>query len=428
MDAPDLAACPLCSCLCDDLRLTHDGGRITRCENACHLAEPWLLGLGQTARPTAAIEGRPVAIEAAVDRAAELLDQAWAPLVYGLVRSSTAARRAAVALGERTGATIDPACSPGVAASLLATQEVGEATCTLGEVRNRADLVVFWGADPVTTHPRHLERYALFARGRFTRSGRRDRTLVVVDQGPTATSALADLHVPVDTGKDFEALSVLAALLRDAPLRPEAETGAPLDRLQSLAARMKGCRYGIVFYGPGLAARDGGSQHVEALLRLVRDLNRTTRFSARSMGPSAGTRGADLVLTWQTGFPVAVNLARGYPRYQPNEGSAGRLLDRGEVDAAVVVGSAGLEALGPRAVAHLRRIPTVVLDEAAPPPGIAPTVCFTTAVSGVHRSGTAYRMDGVPVRLRAPVPSDYPSDEDVLTLITRRLATGGTAG
>ena len=26
--------------------------------------------------------------------------------------------------------------------------------------RERADLVIYWGCDPVTTHPRHIERYA----------------------------------------------------------------------------------------------------------------------------------------------------------------------------------------------------------------------------------------------------------------------------
>ena len=41
----------------------------------------------------------------------------------------------------------------------MALQQVGESTCTLGEVRNRADLVIVWGSDPVVTHPRHLERY-----------------------------------------------------------------------------------------------------------------------------------------------------------------------------------------------------------------------------------------------------------------------------
>jgi len=36
-------------------------------------------------------------------------------------------------------------------------------------------------------------------------------------------------------------------------------------------------------------------------------------------------------------------------------------------------------------------------------------------VTGVDAEGTAYRMDGVPIRTKKVVSSDYPSDEDVLT-------------
>jgi formylmethanofuran dehydrogenase subunit B len=35
------------------------------------------------------------------------------------------------------------------APSVMAIQEVGESTCTLGEVKNRADLVIFWGSNPI---------------------------------------------------------------------------------------------------------------------------------------------------------------------------------------------------------------------------------------------------------------------------------------
>jgi formylmethanofuran dehydrogenase subunit B len=70
-----------------------------------------------------------------------------------------------------------------------------------------------------------------------------------------------------------------------------------------------------------------------------------------------------------------------------------------------------------KAVAHLRRIPTIALDYPTVESLIAPTIRFTTAVYGVHRPGTAYRMDGIPIPLRAFLPTDYPSDCDVLKMI-----------
>ena len=66
-------ACTLCSCVCDDLRVTVRDGRIVRAENACALAEPWLLGQDSAKPPSAEIDGRPVEFDEAVARAAELL-------------------------------------------------------------------------------------------------------------------------------------------------------------------------------------------------------------------------------------------------------------------------------------------------------------------------------------------------------------------
>jgi formylmethanofuran dehydrogenase subunit B len=164
-----------------------------------------------------------------------------------------------------------------------------------------------------------------------------------------------------------------------------------------------------------------GHRSVEALLRLVTDLNDFTRFYARRMRVQGDVAGADTVLAWQTGYPFSVNLARGYPRYNPGEFSAQGLLERGEADACLLVGSEGVAAFSPAARAHLRGIPTIVLDYPTVDAAVPPTVRFTTAVYGIHRGGTAYRMDEVPVPLRAVLPAEYPTDAEVLDLLAGRL-------
>jgi formylmethanofuran dehydrogenase subunit B len=71
----------------------------------------------------------------------------------------------------------------------------------------------------------------------------------------------------------------------------------------------------------------------------------------------------------------------------------------------------------PAARERLAGLPTVVLDYPTVESATPPTVRFTTAAYGVHLPGTAYRMDEVPVPLRAFLPAEYPSDADVLTAL-----------
>jgi len=284
-------------------------------------------------------------------------------------------------------------------------------------VRNRADLVIFWGSDPVSTHPRHWERYSVEPTGRFIPDGRGNRFVVVVDTVRTASADAADLFIPIEPGRHFEALHVLRALVQGS--LPEAcdcdEASVPL--MAELANRMTAARCGAIFFGVALAQGDTGHCNVQALLQLVTDLNDRGRWYAMAMRVQGNVVGADSVLLWQTGYPFAVNMGHGYPRYNPGEFSVQTLLERGEADACLIVASETLNWLSPQAIDHLRQIPTVILD----PPGVVsavpPTVQFRTATPGIHLDGTAYRMDGVPVPLRAVLPTRYPTDQEVLANI-----------
>src|SRR3954451_20753199 len=83
-------ACTVCGCVCDDLKLTFAGDRLTSAQGACKLAEPWFAALSDLpVRPAASIEGKPATLDEAIGRAAEILRESRAPLVWGLSRSST---------------------------------------------------------------------------------------------------------------------------------------------------------------------------------------------------------------------------------------------------------------------------------------------------------------------------------------------------
>jgi formylmethanofuran dehydrogenase subunit B len=412
--------CTVCACLCDDLSITHREGRIIQAERACSLAEPWYLRQGTGPSNAAEVDGKSVPPGEAIHRAASILDRSKAPLIYGLSRSSTEGQRAAVRLADVLGATIDTTASLGHGPSVMAVQEEGESTCTLGEARNRADLVIFWGTNPAVSHPRHFERYSVDPIGEFLPGGRQDRTVVVIDIQPTETSAAADLFIQVEPGRDFEALWTLRMLLQGQAPLPGATTGIPPDVLSDLLDRMRRCKYGVVFFGFGLSRGRHGHSTVEALLKLVRELNQHTRFNVRRMRGSGDVTGADMVLAWQTGYPFSVNLARGYPRYNPGEYSALALLERREVDACLFVGSHGIQRYSQTARSFLREIPTIVLDSPGAEVPLQPTVRFTTAIYGIHAAGTAYRMDEVPLPLAAFLPSDLPTDARVLTEIQNR--------
>ena len=90
---------------------------------------------------------------------------------------------------------------------------------------------------------------------------------------------------------------------------------------------------------------------------------------------------------------------------------------------ALVVAADPWSTLPQAALDHLARIPRVVIDRKVTPASLAARVHFTTAAPGIGSTGTAYRMDKVPLRLRSALPSPHGTDEDVLRGIHDAITT-----
>ena len=176
------ATCLGCGCGCDDVAVRIDGGVIVDLTPPCPLAREWF-GDG-SAGDRVLVSGQSAEPAAAIAEAARVLAGARSRVLVGIGTDlSSQAQREAVAIADLLGGTVDTATSPAAAAGLLAAQRRGRATATLGEIRNRADVVLFWAVDPGTRYPRYLSRYALDPAGTHIPQGRRGRTVISANVG-----------------------------------------------------------------------------------------------------------------------------------------------------------------------------------------------------------------------------------------------------
>ncbi len=410
--------CHFCGCLCDDIEVTVENGEIVKVAKECAISRSMFLNHHKNlAKPMAG--GKEASIDECIEETVSILTHARHLLIYGLSSTTCEAQRKAIELAELVGGSIDSTSSVCHGPTTLALQAVGEVTCTLGEIKNRADLVVFWGCNPAEAHIRHMAKYSVSATGQFTPNGRRDRTIVVVDVRRTPTARAADILLQVKPNKDYECLSALRAILKGEKLDADEVGGLPIGELVELSERMKKCRFGIIFFGMGLTMTGGKHFNVSAALSLVRDLNHFTKFTVMPMRGHSNVAGSDATLTWQTGYPYAVNFSRGYPQYGPGEFSAVDLLARKEVDAALILASDPIAHFPYQAAGYLKEIPTIAIDPKRSLTTEIAKVVIPTATAGISAEGTAYRMDNIPIRLRKVVDSPYPSDEEILDRIIK---------
>jgi formylmethanofuran dehydrogenase subunit B len=225
--------------------------------------------------------------------------------------------------------------------------------------------------------------------------------------------------VKVEPNKDYELLQAFRALIRDQELEVDKVAGVPVEYLEEVADAMVSCDFGALFFGLGLTMSSGKLRNIDAALSLVRDLNMRTKFVIMPMRGHFNVTGANTVFTWQTGYPYAVDFSLGYPRYNPGETSVVDVLLRKESDAALIVASDPVSNFPRKAAEHLVENPLVVIDPHMNVTAQMADVLIPSAFVGIEASGTAYRMDHVPIPLKKVVdpPRGILPDDEILRRI-----------
>ena len=398
--------CLGCGCACDDIGIVVRDGRIAEARNACALGRTWF-GDGQLPARSR-IGGRDAGLDETLAEAGRLLTSASRPLAYLAPGISCETQREGAAIADMLRARLDSVTSASALSYVLSGQERGYASATLGEIRNRADVVVFWSIDLDGRYPRFASRYAPEPSGTHVPAGRRSRTVIAVDVGTAMTVADADRRVTIDPADEIAVLAALQAIARspDAGAAFTAFTGRAWDAARAIAPLLLSARYLALVYDAEPDERSARSgQRFDALTALSQALNDSTRCAGIALRAGGNRSGADAVLTSQTGYPMAVDFARGFPRYAPHDGSAVGSSSRGAIDVALVLGDAAL--VPPTVVAALSAssVSTIAVGPRASEATLGSVaVAIDTGTDGIHSAGTAFRTDDVPLPLRALLP------------------------
>ena len=406
------AVCLGCGCACDDIAVHVFGDRITEARNACALGARWF---GDGVIPSAIrVNGADAALSDALATVSVSIKQARQTAIYLAPEITCEAQREAIALGDLVRGVVDTISSATVLPTIIASQERGRASATLGEIRNRADVVVFWGVDPNERYPRFPSRYAPEPIGLYLGGGRKARRVIAVDVGDSRGPADADVRVAVDAPHEVATLIATAAMVR----KPETSFDEPLASTAALLAKeLRAGRYVALVADaePQVSSTNDlrphflDPQRAEALIALTQTLNRSTRCALNTLRAGGNRSGAEAVLTAHAGYPTGVTFANGFPLYRPHDStrSADAVLvvgDASQVPADVMARFSGgpVAIIGPRASVHrpVQSQAGLSADERAAQAARAAVVTIDTGIAGIHVNGTALRMDDVPLRLR----------------------------
>jgi formylmethanofuran dehydrogenase subunit B len=414
--------CPFCGSLCDDGEVVVEDEKIVETRNLCTIGTAKFMNAQdrhhRITKPMTREKGelKEATFDKAIKKAAEILVKSERPLFYGFSSTECDATRVGFELAEEVNAIIDTCATVCHGPSIIAVQEVGLPGCTLGQVKNRADVIVYWGCNPAHAHPRHMARYTTFIRGFFREQGKMDRTLIVVDTRNTDTAKLADHFLQVKPGYDYELFDAFRAAIKGLPIRGEDVGGVPVSKIQEVAEQMKNAGFGVIFFGLGLTMTRGKHRNVENAISLTTDLNKYAKWVIWPMRGHYNVTGFCMVANWQSGYPYAIDYQRGFPYYNPGETTSNDVLQREEVDAVLAISADPVSHWPASSISYMAKLPLISIEPHINPTTELASVILPPAVAGVENEGTAYRMDQVPIRLRKVVdaPEGCLPDKEIL--------------
>lgn len=397
--------CPFCPLLCDDLIVEAKDDRLALRSGGCATAAARLAQLPADA--TARVHGQVRPLAEALDHAAALLKRARLPLISGL-GCDVDGMRAVLRLAEGLGAIVDHGAGDGLFANLLAMQRHGWVTATLAEVRNRADLLLFFGTDggPLASGS---DRRAFPNSAGFLSGPAVARRRIFLGDGPVPADV--GLTIPWPAGELHRAAALLRARLAG---RPVADTPG-LAAIDQLADALREARYAAILWDAAALPPTIAEPTVTTLSGLLLELNRVTRAVGLPLARFHHVVTANQVCTWQWGVPLRSAATPAGPEHDPAAFATTRLLQRGDVDALVWISAFG--DLPPPAT----QVPTVLLSSATDASTQAEVV-LPVAIPGIDHAGTAFRLDSVvALPLRQLRQSRAPAVSAVLDAIGERL-------
>ena len=372
---PVCTACPL---LCDDV----DPGRRQR---ACEFGVAAFM-----AADGGAVHDVP---ETTISHAATRCRAARRVLVTGLVGATNEALLAACDLAETLGAAVDSGGPETARTAGPTIARIGAVTADWEELRDRADLVIFWFCDPATSHPRFIERFVAPPTG----TGCSRRTVSV---GPAAVLEPGSLHVHCQLPGDA---AVAGARLLEAAIAGIDPGPAAADNVAAVATLSSAVSAaGCVALVAGHADDRVGIEPwaVASLVRRIAHVRPAfaVPLGAGIAGHGAHAAGAAAICTWRYGAAGAIARAdRGGAAFLPAEADAMRLVARGEVDCLIAVGGlpAPLDAaIGGRPDLEVIRIADPATLSAAPRRDAVREIHLPCASLFTRPSGTMLRGDG----------------------------------
>jgi len=427
--------CTGCSLLCDDVIVRTDGLYIDEIFGACLKGKEkydLITSKNRLLTPFIREDGELVktSIDKALEKAIGIIEKSSKPLLYGFSTVSSQAQLKGIELAKLINGFIDSNSIICQGKVLNASKQTGITLTTISEAINKADLLIFWGANVAESIPRLLNK-VLFSRGKFRMTGREIKTIIIIDPVKTASfgvMGVRDIALKVEPGRDIE----LIRALKEECCTPDSipstgVSGIDRDDLKRLLIQLTNTENGIIFIGQGIVGSSNNSEVIQELLELVQMINirqQKGRMSVMMLGGHYNMVGFEHVALSLLGKNHSLQFSDN--KLIETSNTIISKINNDDFDCSIIVGSDPISHLPWKLSKKLASKPIILIDNKKSATLNFADVCVPSAITGIECGGLAYRLDHVPLELEKIInpPNNIFSDEEILSKLYEGLKRG----
>lgn len=409
LESKNRVTCPGCALACDDIAVDVQFNKIQKVYNACLRGNEKLMFSGSKERFATPFTRdaknkapKEIKMDQAMLLAAKTIQDSQNVLILGGTKLESSAQEQLVELARIVGATMSFAGAEVLSHVKDAMKDAGASFTTIGEIANNADLLLFWGANPIDFAPKLVVK-TVFSRGRYRQTGKEVKKFAVLDGNPTPTMERADIKVLMHPGNDTRYLGLICRELQAAGVLDERDLewiGFTKEELTSLgpdippsikelARTIELTEYGVILVGERLlnpAAIEREPDLLEKMFRVGSILNRDRRMSV-------------LPLSYHLNFAGLVH-ALATANHEVNVKDFKSIADSLEdFDVVICAGFDLVGKLDDKQLARLKESKIVVFDYKKNCTTTVADLFLPVAMMGIETGGKVYRIDGSLVSL-----------------------------
>ncbi len=413
--------CTGCYLLCDDSTIEVKDGSL-RSLGLCRLGHAHLESAIEHATPKAFVrtdgKSNEIAIDDAIQQAADILLEGGSPLLIGWSQTSDEVIKEGLDMAARVKGFFDSMSSLGTSQAMRHEMHSLKLEADLEYVRNHGEFIIYWGTDPSESLHRHPSRFAVLPRGEKIPEGVESRTLGVVDVRQTETMKIANHRFIIPIGSDAELLETLAADITGTSKIDSDVLGIPATEVIGFSQRFQKSDCTAIFYGSGILNSGKHADNLAGIQKLVEAIRSIGKEAfAFPMFTEPNSMGVIKHVADVTSVPCSIDYSSGTGVHNSDVTALQKLV-QGEHSTSLVVGDDVLAALPRPAAMALAKTRIIYI-------GTPNAICDRFAEISIHtpdqmlESGTTMeRIDMVTVTLKGLTPP-VGSKPTILEVITK---------